>query len=250
MSANSRVFSPEEAVIQTARDFLNDHAFSDALAREHMAALLNEYEKLFRRTMRMAKMGDRMQLRLSNLNETLRCRQEELCCLAATDPLTGLCNRRSFLELAEQERVRSERYGFSMVLLLMDLDNFKRINDDYGHDIGDLVLKHVSRILRDTLRQSDLLARFGGEEFIALLPETSMDGALVIAERLRFHVAEAAIQAPGGFLSITISIGAAGFQPCGSMALDVLTKRADEALYVSKKEGRNRATCSRNSPAE
>jgi diguanylate cyclase (GGDEF)-like protein len=244
MIFDSLMFSSEENVIRTARDFLNRHPFADPLAREHMAVLLNEYEKLFRQTMRIVKMGDRMQSRLSTLNETLRCKQEELCYLATTDVLTGLCNRRSFMELAQQELERSGRHNLSLSLLLLDVDRFKLVNDRFGHQAGDMVLKHIAETGRSTLRKIDVFARFGGEEFVVLLPETGLEGAAVVAERLRMNMADYKILVGDRMLSYTASIGVASCRGTALPDLGALIKAADEALYASKNKGRNMVTCS------
>ncbi len=165
--------------------------------------------------------------------------EERLRELATSDDLTGLANRRHFLELASQELVRAERYGGDVSLLIMDIDHFKRVNDTFGHDIGDRVLKSVADVSRESLRNIDILARLGGQEFAALLPHTGLEQAASVAERVRLAVAENAVMTPRGGLQVTISIGVSE-AATGSFDLDSFFRCADEALYAAKRAGRNR----------
>jgi diguanylate cyclase (GGDEF)-like protein len=162
----------------------------------------------------------------------------DLGMLATTDGLTALFNRRHFDELARAEWARFQRYGRPLSLLL-DVDKFKSINDRFGHDAGDLVLKAVAHICQTTKRQIDVAARTGGEEFALLLPETDEAAAEVAAERLRKAIQIHTGALPGENLKVTVSIGVAG-AALGMPAFEVMLKRADEALYEAKRSGRNR----------
>lgn len=159
--------------------------------------------------------------------------------LAITDALTGLYVRRYFLERAQEELARAKRHGLPSTLLIADLDRFKGKNDTYGHLVGDIVLKEVARLLQQNLREVDLVARYGGEEFIFLLIETSVEQAMLIAQRLRQLVELHPIRAYDELLSQTISIGIAGF-PEDADILEDLIRQADTALYAAKSAGRNR----------
>ena len=164
--------------------------------------------------------------------------EAELVRLATTDALTETANRRHFLELAERETGRAQRHGHPLSLLMADIDRFKSINDRYGHAAGDAVLKAYVSALRGALRQEDVLGRLGGEEFGILLPDTDMDSALDVAERLRRLVGEMEVNFDGAGLRPTHSIGVAVLRPtCGSFA--ELMSRADAALYEAKRRGRN-----------
>ncbi|MGH6739194.1 MAG: GGDEF domain-containing protein [Bradyrhizobium sp.] len=160
--------------------------------------------------------------------------------LATTDGLTSLLNRRHFESLARAEWARFQRYGRPLSLMLLDIDKFKSVNDRFGHDAGDLVIKAVAHICKSTKRQPDVLARIGGEEFVLLLPETDQASAEAAAERLRTSVQDHPLSLPdGATLRVTISIGIA--DAALSMAsFEVLLKRADEALYEAKRTGRNK----------
>jgi diguanylate cyclase (GGDEF)-like protein len=159
--------------------------------------------------------------------------------LAITDSLTGLHNRRHFLELAEHEFQRARRYKRPMSMIMLDIDRFKQVNDTYGHAVGDQVLRAVATRCHDTLRTIDFMGRFGGEEFILLLPENNLDGACNAAERLRQRVAEDPIETERGPVSVTISLGVAAIA-ADCPDLKTLLERVDAALYAAKKAGRNR----------
>ncbi|MFZ5566423.1 MAG: diguanylate cyclase [Pseudomonadota bacterium] len=155
--------------------------------------------------------------------------------IASHDPLTQVLTRRVFMDACTQELARCRRHGRSMALLLMDIDHFKAVNDTHGHQMGDRVLLDFAQRVTGLLRRPDLLARFGGEEFVLLLPETTQDEALAVAERILARVAEPA----EGLPPITVSIGVATNRP-DEAEIDTLLARADKALYQAKDEGRNR----------
>jgi diguanylate cyclase (GGDEF)-like protein len=155
--------------------------------------------------------------------------------LASYDPLTNVLTRRVFLDACEQELARCRRHGRSMALLLLDIDHFKTVNDTHGHQTGDRVLVDLVARIAALLRRPDQLARFGGEEFVLLLPETSQEEAITVAERILADVA-----APrDGLPPVTVSIGVATNRPDEDQ-IDTLLARADRALYQAKTEGRNR----------
>jgi diguanylate cyclase (GGDEF)-like protein len=159
--------------------------------------------------------------------------------LARTDYLTQVFNRRSFFETAEKELRRAQRFDLALSVLVLDIDDFKAINDTYGHSAGDEVLKDLARMCGATLREFDTLARYGGEEFVALLPGTTEDQAGKVAERIRKIVAESPL---GGFaqgMGITVSIGVAGMS-AKECSVDTLIDHADEALLEAKKKGKDR----------
>lgn len=164
--------------------------------------------------------------------------RKQLELLANRDGLTGLINRRHFMVLAEQELVRAQRYRRPLTVGMADLDHFKRLNDTYGHAAGDAVLKAFATLVDDTLRQSDLACRYGGEEFAFLFPEVAIDEAMRLAERLRERFSAFEIAIPDGRLvRVTFSMGLAD---ATRLPLEGALKRADEALYEAKRSGRNR----------
>jgi diguanylate cyclase (GGDEF)-like protein len=159
--------------------------------------------------------------------------------LAAIDGMTGLNNRRNFVLLAEAEWTRFRRYGRPMALLMLDIDHFKAVNDTYGHDVGDEVIKAVADVLQTHKRASDTVGRLGGEEFALVLPEATLDSAVAAGERLRKLVAERGVDAAGSRVAVTVSVGASIGQT-DTPGVEELLKQADLALYEAKRSGRNR----------
>lgn len=158
---------------------------------------------------------------------------------ASHDPLTSLLNRRAFMELWSREYARAMRLGSPMSLILIDLDHFKHINDHYGHQAGDEVLIHIASLLKDYTRDTDIVARFGGEEFVLLLPDTDQAGALEAGEKIRQAAADNPIPlSDNQYLKVTLSAGAAQWEPKESF--ESLYQKADAALYRAKQAGRNR----------
>jgi diguanylate cyclase (GGDEF)-like protein len=161
--------------------------------------------------------------------------------LAITDPLTGLRNRRYFFEAGRRELERARRYQRPVALLMLDIDHFKRVNDTYGHLAGDRVLVTLAARCAENLRAVDISARYGGEEFVFLLPETGMERANQVADRLRTAIMETPIDTGEKQISISVSLGLAELdEDCAD--LQGLVARADLALYVAKDTGRARVT--------
>jgi two-component system, cell cycle response regulator len=171
--------------------------------------------------------------------------EEELLRLAATDPLTGAFNRREFMALAEQESLRSHRYGRPLSIMMLDLDHFKRLNDTYGHAAGDKALQRFTTLCCNALRTVDIFGRWGGEEFVALLPETDAEGAAVIAERLRKILSQSVLVYNEQKIAFTVSIGIAQYRN-SEVSVEGPLGRADTAVYDAKKAGRNRISVYRN----
>jgi diguanylate cyclase (GGDEF)-like protein/PAS domain S-box-containing protein len=175
------------------------------------------------------------------LQETIALQQEteaRLLELTIRDSLTGLFNRSHFFELAQVEFDRADRYMNDLSVIMLDVDQFKHINDHYGHLNGDLVLQTVARLARESLRSIDIIGRYGGDEFVALLPQTTIKGAFQAAERLRVRIAETPVTALGQTINVTASLGVALYDvQCAT--LEQLFDRADQMLYQSKRSGRN-----------
>jgi two-component system cell cycle response regulator len=163
--------------------------------------------------------------------------------LAITDHLTKLYNRRGLFEIGKREIERSRRYGKSLSVIMLDIDHFKRVNDMYGHAVGDEVLCTVAERCRENIRRVDTLGRYGGEEFAILLPESSLSAACQIAERLRRCISETPIPTERAIISATVSIGVASIED-DTPDLDVLINRSDDAMYAAKRAGRNRVVAS------
>ena len=164
--------------------------------------------------------------------------------LAITDPLTGLYNRRGLFELGRIEFARTRRFGRPFASMMLDIDHFKRVNDAYGHPVGDQVLQALAKHCQSSVREIDLVARYGGEEFVFLLPETNLEVAREIAERLRRTIANLSIPTEKGELSVTVSLGVAMYDE-NTLGLETMIARTDQAMYVAKHRGRNRIAVSR-----
>jgi diguanylate cyclase (GGDEF)-like protein len=161
---------------------------------------------------------------------------------AVTDELTGLFNHRRFQEVMTQEVERAKRYGQEMGLIMLDIDNFKRVNDTYGHLQGDMVLREVARVLRQSSREIDEPARYGGEEMAVALPQTDLEGAYRFAERVRRRIEalDLDLVEGDGVLKVTASFGVASLNTAGGDGKDALVAAADAALYRAKRSGKNR----------
>ena len=163
--------------------------------------------------------------------------------LALTDPLTGLSNRRSLFELGRIEFARAHRMNRPFCCMMLDIDHFKQVNDNYGHQTGDLVLLEIANCCKSSVREVDLVGRYGGEELVILMPETNLKTALQVAERLRRSIAENPLEISGRKLSLTVSIGVAQ-KDDNTLELETLLARADQAMYIAKHKGRNRVSVS------
>ncbi len=161
---------------------------------------------------------------------------------AKTDSLTGIANHRMFHETIEREIARADRSGNSFCLALIDIDDFKKVNDTYGHLVGDAVLVDLSRRVNGMIRKQDVLARYGGEEFALVLPDTDLTGARILAERVCALIAEQSLEFSQKAVSYTVSIGLAAYASEGKIRKDELIHQADMALYASKHSGKNRVS--------
>lgn len=174
---------------------------------------------------------------LEDRNDQLNQAIEQLNIAVMTDPLTGLHNRRYMTQAIEQEKLRFKRTERPFALVIADIDHFKVVNDTHGHECGDEVLKQVSRTILGMLREQDHVARWGGEEFLIMLPETGLKGAELVADKLRMAVAETVTKGPDGGVKVTMTFGVAEFS--NMVSVDEIIKNADNALYQGKETGRN-----------
>ena len=185
---------------------------------------------------------------LARVNRELQLKsyQEELKFLASTDPMTKLYNRRYFSEIAKNILEIDRRNECELSLLMLDIDKFKNVNDTYGHAIGDEVIIFVADILKKYQRKSDVICRYGGEEFVILLPLTSLNNALLVAEKIRKCIEESAVKIGKiESLKMTVSIGVSQVDVLNELNIEATLGRADEALYEAKNLGRNRV-CKRD----
>lgn len=178
------------------------------------------------------------ELELNKAYQVIAEQNDKLEKLSQTDPLTKLNNRRAFIQQLERELSRKDRFTNHFSILMIDLDHFKKINDTYGHDMGDKVLISLAKVFRESLRTIDTAARWGGEEFIVLLVNTKPDKAKIVAEKLKNKFNEVTFYDPQGeSFSVSFSCGIAGHRK--SEKYEQMLIRADEALYRAKEKGRN-----------
>ncbi|MBK1612739.1 GGDEF domain-containing protein [Rubrivivax gelatinosus] len=200
------------------------------VAREQRLSLVEQYDKQVRRLEKLVRISDRYQNSLRELSLALRD-------AAMHDSLTGLGNRRYLMERLREENDRTLRLGRGFAVAIMDVDHFKLVNDEHGHEVGDLVLQAIARAVETGLRKYDHCGRWGGEEFLMLLPETPLDQALVIVERIR-HAVSTIDRVGEQRVALTASFGLAEHH--GEEGFSATISRADQALYAAKAAGRNR----------
>lgn len=184
--------------------------------------------------------------RIIKSNKKLIFLNEELEKVVETDELSGLKNRRYFFKELDKESNRSRRYGHTLAVIMLDLDNLKQINDTYGHIVGDSVLKHISRIMLDSTRETDVVCRYGGDEFIILLPETTPKNAFTVGEKIRRNVANLPYKYKRTLINLTVSVGISVKTPSMSNDVHNIIESADKALYISKNRGKNKAMMNKN----
>ncbi|KRC84871.1 diguanylate cyclase [Achromobacter sp. Root83] len=201
------------------------------MAHERELGLCDQFDRQLRRLTRIARISDHYQNMMRDLNRAL----EET---SSRDPLTGLLNRRALMEMIKQEVQRASRSGDSFVVAMLDVDHFKAVNDRHGHETGDRALVELAGVLVESLRDYDLCGRWGGEEFLVLLPNTQPDAAQAVMDRLVGDVRGLAVAAGGDVLRLTVSIGMA-YHHLGETFSETLS-RADQALYLAKQDGRDR----------
>ena len=169
----------------------------------------------------------------------LRQKVEELSELVSTDALTGLYNFRHFKNVLQAEMDRSKRSGIPTSLVLLDIDHFKQVNDTHGHEIGNQALRHLAEILRSEVRTTDIVCRYGGEEFALVFPETHLNLAVKVADRIRLEIQNTPAKTDAGELEMTVSMGASVYMKTSAFDIDEFVDSVDKFLYEAKQSGRN-----------
>lgn len=200
-------------------------------SREQTLSLTERYQKQLRQLEKIARISDRYQSMMRDLNEALKD-------ASTKDALTGIGNRRMLMDRLKAEASRAERMGRPLALAVLDVDRFKTVNDAWGHEIGDRALIGVARAVSDAVREYDICGRWGGEEFMIIMPEIGAHEAVPVVERVRAAIAALKVDTPGAALSLSASFGVAEWHP-GEDIFDVI-RRADEAMFTAKRTGRNR----------
>lgn len=233
LKASRKELEQIPVIILTAEDDLDRKAeILERGASDYVTKPFHEKELLAR---------VRIHTKLKLLQDELREKNAQLEALSITDPLTGLANRRHLMAKLDQEVQRARRYKTPLAVVMIDIDHFKHVNDTYGHAMGDEVLRGIGKLLRESVRTTDLAARYGGEEITLVLPHTDLPAALQVAETLRQKLADLDHTLDGVTIRKTASMGVAARDGQGEMpGAEDLLKHADEALYRAKEGGRNR----------
>lgn len=215
------------------------NSFTPAEMQEALSMLLLRVEA---RENELRHLVETLETRVNERTQELVEKNRRLEELATHDELTRLYNRRYFNEKLDEYSLLSERFGHKLSCIMADIDHFKQFNDSYGHQAGDYVLVNFSRAFRDAVRRTDICARYGGEEFVSLLPNTSLEGAVEIADKIRKRVEALTIYYEDQLLQVTASFGVACACSQGDLGA-ALVKAADDNMYQAKRNGRNRVCC-------
>ncbi len=233
---------PTTATINDALNFFKSHHYKRIVVVDEdsiIIGIVTQQDLISRTYLKWSRLVNTHYDKFEELNQILQQKNKHLATLATKDSLTSINNRHMFAELFDKELATSKRYGIDLSLLMLDLDNFKMVNDTYGHNIGDYVLKTFCSIVTGLIREADVFARWGGEEFVVLLQHTDCDQAYLAAEKIRLAV-EAYIFNQAGHITCSIGITRVNTEDALSMAIE----RADQALYAAKHQGRNQTiTC-------
>lgn len=222
----AKIFERDVGIQRSVEDLLYD-------ANTQLLEMNQQYEQMLRALEMVVAEKEALAIELQDLNTRLHK-------LASHDPLTGLANRRMMNEQLKQLLAQADRQGTSLTVSMVDLDHFKQVNDSYGHDAGDAVLKVLAETLKGALRDCDVVARYGGEEFILLLPNTTSDEAYSVLNRVRERIKSTPVLTSRGAIQVTASLGASTTSGPDCSTSDLLISCADEALYAAKAAGRDR----------
>lgn len=241
---SAQIYAQESRILEKIQNIQSLDSISFEELKNEYIALVERYGRLLKQAIKITRIGDSHQKKLFSAKEQIEQQKEELNIaykkldmLARTDPLTGLSNRRDFIEKFQAEKNRFERKGIPFSLILCDIDDFKSFNDRFGHDCGDFILETIAGRIRAMVRKQDTVGRWGGEEFILLLPETPIEGGKKISEEIRKKIAKTTLLFNQYRLSITMTFGVSEFD----MDTDIIPciKEADDALYAGKQKGKN-----------
>ncbi len=238
------LYAEEEKIISRANEFigLEDINNVQQLQTEYKS-LLDNYKKLFKQSKRLIRMSDKMEAELAITKAELEKYSKKLKMQATTDTLTGLANRRKITELLKEEiKKLEEDNNNNFNIIMLDIDFFKKVNDNYGHPMGDEVIKKVSNHMQDKVGSEGVVGRFGGEEFLTILYNNDIQEAALLANQIRSDIESKKIEFEGKQISVTVSMGIA----CSSetVVYQELLNKADERLYKAKENGRNQVVTS------
>ena len=236
-----RVFKKEHAIVEKSQKLIVAQEWPDEELLNEYKQLLDSYQILLCESSKITKIGDINQKKLFDANSEIENQREKLYKLSVTDYLTDSYNRRYILEALAVEFLKSKRYSFGLSCILIDVDNFKGINDKYGHQVGDEALKTISGIFKATIREVDVFGRYGGEEFLVILPNTNVYEAAIVAEKIREKIAQFdfKVEDADESFSVTLSLGISDTEINNPETESELLYFADKALYQAKNNNKN-----------
>ena len=237
------LYAEEETIISRANEFISLEEINNVqkLQAEYKN-LLDNYKKLFKQSKRLIRMSDKMEAELAITKAELEKYSKKLKMQATTDTLTGLANRRKITELLKGEIKKLEENNNNFNIIMLDIDFFKKVNDNYGHPMGDEVIKKVSNHMQDKVGSQGVVGRFGGEEFLTILYNNDIKHAALLADQIRSDIESKKIEFEGKQISVTVSMGIACSAETG--VYQELLNKADERLYKAKESGRNQVITS------
>jgi diguanylate cyclase (GGDEF)-like protein len=238
------LYAEEEKIISRANEFIGLEEINNVqqLQTEYKS-LLDNYKKLFKQSKRLIRMSDKMEAELAITKAELEKYSKKLQMQATTDTLTGLANRRKITELLKEEiKKLEEDNNNNFNIIMLDIDFFKKVNDNYGHPMGDEVIKKVSNHMQDKVGSEGVVGRFGGEEFLTILYNNNIQEAALLANQIRSDIESKKIEFEGKQISVTVSMGIACSAETG--IYQELLNKADERLYKAKESGRNQVITS------
>ena len=237
------LYAEEEKIISRSNEFISSDEINNVqkLQTEYKN-LLDNYKKLFKQSKRLIRMSDKMEAELAITKAELEKYSKQLKVQATTDTLTGLANRRKITELLKEEIKKLEEDNNNFNIIMLDIDFFKKVNDNYGHPMGDEVIKKVSNHMQDKVGSDGVVGRFGGEEFLTILYNNNIQEAALLANQIRSDIESKKIEFEGKQISVTVSMGIA----CSveTVVYQELLNKADERLYKAKENGRNQTVIS------
>jgi diguanylate cyclase (GGDEF)-like protein len=237
--AMKKVFKHEVSALEKYKLIAEDLSLSEDELRKHYKKLLKDFRSLLQDAMKITNIGDINQKKLFEAFEALEKQKSILYQTSIMDHLTQVHNRPYIMKVFDDAFAQTKRYHQDFSCILLDIDNFKSVNDNYGHPMGDLVLKETAQCVASQLRKTDTVGRYGGEEFLIILPNTVAEEAEQVAEKIRTSVAESKIGAKR--LKVTISLGICDTKIDFLKSQDEMLFKVDTALYVAKKNGKNRS---------
>ncbi len=235
-----QLFENEYAIIPEAQGIIADDNISQAKLFDAYQQLFQNYSSLLQSYVRNTKISDIIQKKLYDSRDQLEKQKKVLYKAATIDQLTEIYNRAHLMEILQAEFQRSLNFNEVFSCIMFDIDDFKQVNDSYGHPMGDEVIKRIATIAKGCIRGADILGRYGGEEYLIVLPKTSVDGAMIIAEKIREQVGDTIFKHRGNSLKCTISLGISDSNIEAIESYEDLIFNTDSALYQAKQTGKNK----------